>query len=75
MGKRLTRTNGAQIRSSLQQLTGHEAAIVLLNGSTFFGTIGQFKDSICFFKDHRNYQHTISLDQIAEIITDNVSSY
>ncbi len=75
MGKRLTRMSGAQIPLSLTQLVGLEATIVLLNGSTFFVTIEPVKDSVCLFKDHRNYKHTVSIDQIAEIITDKISSY
>ncbi|WP_018344414.1 hypothetical protein [Cytophaga aurantiaca] len=75
MGKRLTRISGPQIRLSLPQLAGLEAAIVLLNGSTFYGIIGQLKNNTCLFKDFRNYEHVVALDQIAEIITDNVSSY
>lgn len=75
MGKRLTRISGEQIRLSLPQLTGHEATIVLLSGSTFHGTIGTLKDNNCLFKDFRNYQHTVAIEQIAEIITDKVSSY
>jgi hypothetical protein len=75
MGKRLTRISGVQIHSSLPQLMGHQATIVLLNGSTFYGIIEKLKDENCLFKDYRNYQHTVSIKQIAEIITDNVSSY
>ena len=75
MGKRLTRISGAQIRLALPQLMGLEATIVLLNGSTFHCTIGKLKDNNCLFNDFRNYQHSVSIEQIAEIITDNVSSY
>jgi hypothetical protein len=75
MGKRLTRISGTQIRLSLPQLTGLEATIVLLNGSTFHGTIGKQKDDCFLLKDFRNYQQTLSIEQIAEIITDKVSSY
>jgi len=75
MGKRLTRISGTQIRLSLPQLSGLEATIVLLNGSTFHGTIGSSKDNSCLFKDFRNYQHAVAIEKIAEIVTDTVSSY
>ena len=75
MGKRLIRINGTQIRLSLPQLTGLEATIVLLNGSTFHGTIGILKDDCCQFKDFRNHPHSVQINQIAEIVTDNVSFY
>ena len=75
MGKRLQRISGEQISLSLPNLKGHEATIVLLNGSTFHCTIGKLKDNNCLFNDFRNYQHSVSIEQIAEIITDNVSSY
>ena len=75
MGKRLTRISGARLHLSLPQLTGHEATIVLSDGSTFHGTIGKLKDNNCLFKDFRNYQHIVAIEQIAEIITDKVSSY
>lgn len=75
MGKRLKRISGTQIRLSLPTLAGVEATIVLLNGSTFHGTIDALKGDNCLFKDFRNYQHTVQIDQIAEIVTDNVTSY
>lgn len=75
MGKRLTRLSGLKMYSSLPKLVGNDVSVVLLNGATFYGTIMQSTPSTCLFKDLRNYKHTFSIDQIAEIITDNVSSY
>jgi hypothetical protein len=75
MGKRLTRISGAQVRLSLPQLTGLEATIVLVNGSAFHGTVGKSEVSSCVFKDFRNHQHTFEIKQIAEIVTDKISSY
>lgn len=75
MGKRLTRVSGTKMRLSFPQLIGHEATLVMLNGSTFYGTIEQVKEDTCQLKDFRNHKHTVSITQIAEIITDTVSSY
>lgn len=75
MGKRLKRIRANEIRLYWPQLTGLEATVVLVDGSTFHGTVGLLEKDTCLFKDFRAYQHTIQIGQISEIITDNVSSY
>lgn len=75
MGKRLQRISGKNINGLRSQLVNIELHIVLLNGSSFHGTIEKWNDNECYFKDFRNHTQRIAIAQIDEIVTDQLASY
>ena len=75
MGKRLQRISRNDIADKKSELVNIELNIVLIDGTTFHGEITKWSTTECYFKDFRNHIQHISISDIAEIITDKISSY
>ena len=75
MGKRLNRFSLKKCIEHRNQLINIELNIVLLSGAAFHGIITKWDDHTCCFIDSGKHAHTISIHQISEIITDNISSF
>jgi hypothetical protein len=75
MGKRLIRINSKDISSHLQELSGREVNIVLMNKNVLHGTITELKENTFKIKDMVLRTHYIKFSEVNEIIYDKEAAF
>jgi len=82
MGKRSDRFSGKKLLSNVHKLAGKEVQIVLWEGATYFGDLIETKDHEVTIRDknarwynQKAHTHTLSLENIREIIMDKASKW